>query len=127
MAGGLMSTLGDTLDVTAIRKDFPLLERSVHGKPIVYVDSAATSQKPRVVLDTMTRYYETINANVHRGVYYIAEQATNEMEAARRRCATSSAHARSARSSSPRTPPSRSTSSRTRGAAPTSRVVTWSC
>jgi cysteine desulfurase/selenocysteine lyase len=78
-----MSSQLDTLDVATIKKEFPLLERSVHGKPIVYVDSAATSQKPRVVLDAMTRYYETINANVHRGVYHIAEQATNEMEAAR--------------------------------------------
>jgi cysteine desulfurase / selenocysteine lyase len=78
-----MSALGDPLDGSSIRKDFPLLERTVHGKPLVYVDSAATSQKPRVVLDAMTRYYETINANVHRGVYHIAEQATNEMEAAR--------------------------------------------
>jgi cysteine desulfurase/selenocysteine lyase len=78
-----MSNQVDTLDTATIKKDFPLLERSVHGKQIVYVDSAATSQKPRVVLDAMTRYYETINANVHRGVYQIAEQATNEMEAAR--------------------------------------------
>jgi cysteine desulfurase/selenocysteine lyase len=73
----------DTIDVARVKKDFPLLARSVNGKPIVYVDSAATSQKPRAVLDAMTTYYETINANVHRGVYYIAEQATNEMEAAR--------------------------------------------
>ena len=78
-----MASRLESLDVATIKKDFPLLERSVHGKPIVYVDSAATSQKPRVVLDAMTRYYETINANVHRGVYHIAEQATNEMEAAR--------------------------------------------
>jgi len=78
-----MTSQVEALDVATIKKDFPLLERSVHGKPIVYVDSAATSQKPRVVLDAMTRYYETINANVHRGVYFIAEQATNEMEAAR--------------------------------------------
>ncbi|NLF53860.1 MAG: aminotransferase class V-fold PLP-dependent enzyme, partial [Thauera phenolivorans] len=78
-----MTLPGDTLDGATIKKDFPLLDRTVHGKPIVYVDSAATSQKPRVVLEAMTRYYETINANVHRGVYHIAEQATNEMEAAR--------------------------------------------
>jgi cysteine desulfurase / selenocysteine lyase len=72
-----------SLDVATVKKDFPLLERTVHGKPIVYVDSAATSQKPRAVIDAMTRYYETINANVHRGVYLIAEQATTEMENAR--------------------------------------------
>jgi cysteine desulfurase/selenocysteine lyase len=71
------------LDVAAIKAQFPLLAREVHGKPIVYLDSAATSQKPRVVLDALDTYYETINANVHRGVYQIAEQATAEMEAAR--------------------------------------------
>ena len=73
----------DLLDVTAIKADFPLLQREVHGKPIVYLDSAATSQKPRVVLDALDTYYETINANVHRGVYQIAEEATAQMEAAR--------------------------------------------
>ncbi|MGZ4715767.1 MAG: aminotransferase class V-fold PLP-dependent enzyme, partial [Acidimicrobiales bacterium] len=71
------------LDIAAIKADFPLLRRKVHGKPIVYLDSAATSQKPQVVLDALDTYYETINANVHRGVYQIAEQATAEMEAAR--------------------------------------------
>jgi cysteine desulfurase/selenocysteine lyase len=70
-------------DVAAIKKDFPLLEREVKGRRIVYLDSAATSQKPRAVLDAMTTYYETINANVHRGVYEIAEAATNAMEDAR--------------------------------------------
>jgi cysteine desulfurase/selenocysteine lyase len=73
----------DVLDVTAVKADFPLLQREVHGKPIVYLDSAATSQKPRVVLDALDTYYETINANVHRGVYQIAEEATAQMEAAR--------------------------------------------
>ena len=72
------------LDVGRIKKDFPLLEQKVDGHPIVYVDSAATSQKPRVVIDAMTTYYETINANVHRGVYRIAEEATKQMEDARR-------------------------------------------
>ena len=72
------------LDVARIKKDFPLLEQKVDGHPIVYVDSAATSQKPRVVIDAMTTYYETINANVHRGVYRIAEEATKQMEDARR-------------------------------------------
>jgi cysteine desulfurase/selenocysteine lyase len=73
----------DLLDVTKVKADFPLLRRDVHGKPIVYLDSAATSQKPQVVLDALDTYYETINANVHRGVYQIAEQATARMEAAR--------------------------------------------
>ncbi len=72
-----------TLDVAAIKKDFPLLERDFNGKPLVYIDSAATSQKPRAVIDAMTEYYENYNANTHRGVFGIAEQATNAMEAAR--------------------------------------------
>ncbi len=76
-------TTTDPLDAAIVRADFPLLARTVHGKPIVYLDSAATSQKPGVVLEAMDRYYETINSNVHRGVYAIAEEATNAMEAAR--------------------------------------------
>jgi cysteine desulfurase/selenocysteine lyase len=75
--------LTSPLDAERIRADFPLLSREVHGKPIVYLDSAATSQKPTSVLDAMDTYYRTINSNVHRGVYQIAEQATNELEAAR--------------------------------------------
>ena len=71
------------LDVATVRADFPLLARTVHDRPIVYLDSAATSQKPTAVLDAMDTYYRTVNANVHRGVYFIAEQATNQLEAAR--------------------------------------------
>ncbi len=66
-----------------IKEDFPLLEREVNGKPIVYLDSAATSQKPIEVIDRMTDYYKQINANVHRGAYQIAELATSEMEETR--------------------------------------------
>ncbi len=76
-------TTSDPLDAAIVKADFPLLARTVYDKPIVYLDSAATSQKPAVVLDAMDRYYETINSNVHRGVYAIAEEATNAMEAAR--------------------------------------------
>jgi cysteine desulfurase/selenocysteine lyase len=76
-------TSTDPLDVAVVKADFPLLSRTVHGKTIVYLDSAATSQKPAVVLEAMDRYYETINANVHRGVYTIAEEATNAFEGAR--------------------------------------------
>lgn len=72
-----------TLDPQAVRKDFPLLAREVHGKPICYLDSASSAQKPQVVLDAMDRYYETTHANVHRGVYTIAEEATRLMEEAR--------------------------------------------
>lgn len=66
-----------------IRKDFPILQRRVHGKPLVYLDSAASSQKPRAVIEAMSAYYETTHANVHRGVYEISEEATAAMEKAR--------------------------------------------
>ncbi|HVM04395.1 MAG TPA: SufS family cysteine desulfurase [Acidimicrobiales bacterium] len=72
------------LDVATIRKDFPILDRAqADGRPLVYLDSAASSQKPQAVLDAMDHYYETTHANVHRGVYTIAEQATRLMEEAR--------------------------------------------
>jgi cysteine desulfurase / selenocysteine lyase len=74
-AGGLKSA--------GIRSDFPILTRRVHGKPLVYLDSTASSQKPRSVIDSMNSYYETYNANVHRGVYEISEEATAAMEKAR--------------------------------------------
>jgi cysteine desulfurase/selenocysteine lyase len=70
-----------------VRSDFPLLGRSLDGKPLVYLDSAATSQKPRVVLEALRRYYEEYNANVHRGLYRIAEQATLAYEEARAKVA----------------------------------------
>jgi cysteine desulfurase/selenocysteine lyase len=71
------------LDAAALRKDFPLLAREVHGRPITYLDSAASSQRPTAVLDAMREYDETTHANVHRGVYAIAEEATRRFEAAR--------------------------------------------
>ncbi len=71
-----------------IKRRFPLLQREVHGTPIVYLDSAASSQKPDCVLDAMDTYYRTINANVHRGAYEIAAQATDAMERARSLVAT---------------------------------------
>jgi cysteine desulfurase / selenocysteine lyase len=76
------------LDVERIRSDFPILRREDHGHPIVYLDSAATSQKPRQVIDAVTRYYEHSNANVHRGVYTLAEEATALYEAARAKLAS---------------------------------------
>ncbi len=66
-----------------IRSDFPILSRQVHGKPLVYLDSTASSQKPNAVLDAMSHYYRNYNANVHRGVYEISEDATAAMEKAR--------------------------------------------
>jgi cysteine desulfurase/selenocysteine lyase len=70
-------------DVARIRKDFPALHQEVYGKPLVYLDSAATSQKPRVVIDALQAYYESDNANVHRGVHYLSQRATDAYEAAR--------------------------------------------
>jgi cysteine desulfurase/selenocysteine lyase len=75
------------LDIAAIKKDFPILDREVHGHRLVYLDSANTSQKPRAVLDAMERYYEHSNANVHRGTYLIAEEATAGLEGARAKVA----------------------------------------
>src|SRR5579885_1297278 len=72
-----------TFDVAEIRKDFPILARQVHGKPLVYLDSTASSQKPNAVIEAMSAYYETTHANVHRGVYEISEEATARMEKAR--------------------------------------------
>ena len=78
------------LDTETIRADFPILQRRVHGLPLVYLDNAATSQKPRSVIDTLTRYYEQTNANVHRGVHTLSEEATAQYEGARRRFRLSS-------------------------------------
>ena len=75
------------LDVARLRADFPILARDVHGKPLVYLDNAATTQKPRVVLEAITGYYTGINANVHRGVHELSARATDAYEAARGRVA----------------------------------------
>ncbi len=77
----------DPLDVAALKKDFPILDREVHGGRLVYLDSANTSQKPRAVLEAIERYYEQSNANVHRGTYLIAEEATAALEGARAKVA----------------------------------------
>jgi cysteine desulfurase/selenocysteine lyase len=70
-------------DPARLRADFPILATTAHGKPLVYLDNAATSQKPRAVVDRLVRYYTTENANVHRGVYDLSERATAEYEKAR--------------------------------------------
>ena len=75
-------------DVARIRADFPILARTVHGKPLVYLDNAATTQKPRVVLDAVASYFTGINANVHRGVHELSARATDAYEAARARVKT---------------------------------------
>ena len=72
-----------TLEVDRIKKDFPILDVEVYGKRLVFLDSAASSQKPTQVIEAMSRYYETTHANVHRGVYFIAEQATAQYEGTR--------------------------------------------
>ena len=76
------------LDVERVRADFPILGRRVNGRPLVYLDSAATSQKPRAVLDAIDKYYAVSNANVHRGVHTLGNEATDVFEASRRRIAT---------------------------------------
>lgn len=70
-------------DVDAVRRDFPILSREIGGKPLVYLDSAATSQKPQAVIDALTAYYSGINANVHRGVHTLSQEATDAYEGAR--------------------------------------------
>lgn len=70
-------------DVEKIRKDFPILERKVHGKPLVYFDNAATSQTPKQVIDVIVDYYENYNANIHRGVHTLSQEATDKYEQAR--------------------------------------------
>ena len=73
----------DVYDVVKIREDFPILQRQVYGRPLVYLDNAATTQKPLCVLDAMRDEYLNVNANVHRGVHYLSQQATDLHEAAR--------------------------------------------
>jgi cysteine desulfurase / selenocysteine lyase len=83
--GGPSTSLGMTprYDVEAIRRDFPILSRSARGKRLVYLDNAATTQKPQAVIDRIVRYYSQENSNVHRGVHYLSELATMEYENAR--------------------------------------------
>src|SRR3954449_9373617 len=76
-------TTGAKLDARTLRADFPIFEQLIHGKPLAFLDSAASSQKPRQMLETMTGFYETSYANVHRGVYVLAERATAALEASR--------------------------------------------
>jgi len=79
--------MSPALDIEVIRKDFPILHRTVYGYPLVYLDNAATTQKPEQVLRAMDDYYHTINSNVHRGVHYLSQRATEAYEAARQKIA----------------------------------------
>jgi cysteine desulfurase/selenocysteine lyase len=84
MTSGTVSAQRTTaLDVDAIRHDFPILRQRIHGKPLVYLDNAATTHKPQAVIDRLTRYYVEENANVHRGVHWLSERATDAYEDAR--------------------------------------------
>jgi len=76
-------TAEQKLDARKLRADFPIFEQEIHGKPLAYLDSAASSQKPRFVLEAMTKFYETSYANIHRGVYDLGERATEAYEGAR--------------------------------------------
>src|SRR3954451_627527 len=71
------------LDVQRVRADFPILQQQVHGRPLAYLDNAATTQKPRAVLEALRRYYEADNANIHRAVHELGQRATEAFEAAR--------------------------------------------
>ena len=78
----------EDFDPIRIRKDFPALDQTIHGKPLAYLDNAATSQKPRAVLDVLSEYYEKDNANVHRGIHELSRRATVAFEAAREKVAS---------------------------------------
>src|SRR5690554_5229388 len=71
-------------DILMVRKDFPILNREVNGKPLVYLDNAATSQTPKQVIDALVDYYSRYNANIHRGVHTLSQEATNAYETARK-------------------------------------------
>ncbi|MCF2487277.1 cysteine desulfurase [Dyadobacter sp. CY347] len=80
--------MSNNLDIASIRNDFPILNEIVNGKQLVYFDNAATTQKPRLVLDALSGYYEHYNANIHRGIHHLAEKATSAFELSRRRLQT---------------------------------------
>ena len=82
-----LSMTQPTPDWSSLRRDFPILDQQVHGKPLIYFDNAATSQKPRAVIDALSHYYERDNANVHRGIHELSNRATAGFEAARARAA----------------------------------------
>ena len=99
VGGSQMTTAGNTImetvrpdqstrfDVEKVRGDFPILREKVHGKPLVYLDNAATSQKPQLVIETLEKYYRLENANIHRGIHFLSERATQAYEDARAKVA----------------------------------------
>src|SRR5690349_22449256 len=78
-----LTTISPTFDVNEIRKSFPVLEREVNNQLLVYLDNAATSQKPQAVIDALVEYYSNYNANIHRGIHTLAEEATAAYEQTR--------------------------------------------
>ena len=83
-----LNTDSSALDVEKIRKDFPILHQEVHGKPLVYLDNAATAQKPSVVIETLNQYYREYNSNIHRGVHTLSEKGTAAYEESREKVKT---------------------------------------
>jgi cysteine desulfurase / selenocysteine lyase len=83
----MADTMTKALDIAQVRKDFPLLETTVYGKPLIYLDNGATTQKPKAVLKALDDYYIQLNSNVHRGVHSLSQQATDAFEAGRRKVA----------------------------------------
>src|SRR5579875_2917909 len=81
----MLKSAGTTpkLDIEKIKSDFPILRRKVHGKRLVYLDNAATTQKPKQVIESITKYYENYNSNIHRSVHKLAEEATEAFESSR--------------------------------------------
>src|SRR5437870_12372350 len=84
MISGVLS-VSAPLDVERIRADFPILQRLINGRPLIYLDNAATTQKPRQVIDALVDFYTTTNANVHRGVHTLSVDATEAYEGSRER------------------------------------------
>src|ERR1043166_2638388 len=84
---GVHKVAASHVDWSALREDFPILHEKAHGHPLIYFDSAATSQKPRAVIESVRNFYEHDNANVHRGLHTLSSRATDAYEHARRRVA----------------------------------------
>ena len=115
------------LDTVRIQRDFPILSQEVNGRRLVYLDNAATTQKPRQVIDALVTYYETSNANIHRGIHTLAVRATEQYEGVRAKVAAHIGPAPRRTSYSHATPPSLSTWSPAPGAMRTSAKATRSC
>ena len=95
--------------IAEIRRDFPILERKIGGNPLVYFDNGATSQKPQQVIDSIVQYYTTYNANIHRGVHTLSQEATEAYETARKKLQSISMPPNPMRYFSPVAPPREST------------------